>query len=96
MRERAERAEYRRFLEDYEDPALWEDHKKALAARMRFPHAANRDIETMLSRLCESGYDISEKSAGEAAQVAREELEVRIDLPEDVEDLPLGERKESR
>ena len=66
----AEAMHYARFLEDYDDPDLWEGHRKTLKIEYPF-HAGfgNRDadfLDWVCDRLVESGFQIEGMTVAEA------------------------------
>jgi hypothetical protein len=73
--ERAEREAYERFIEDYADPSLWEDHRKGV--KIEFPHGditnrgRNQGMYFWLCRLIEEGMDIDGMTLGQAAEHAK-------------------------
>ncbi len=84
--DRAERAAYERFLEDYADPERWEGHRKTLT--IAYPHRGN-GLRRLVELLVEAGADPRDGTTVGEARALAEELgrEVGFDVPEDLADL---------
>lgn len=84
----AERAAYKKFLDDYLDPDLWEGHRKTIQKTLCYPHHANYrhdGLSLLLHRLVEDGHDLTGHTVATAAALLNED----IDLPEDILHLPI-------
>lgn len=84
---RTEHTAYLRFLADYQDPDLWEGHRKTLRD-LRFPHRGHRDLRRLLNRLVEDGHDLAGHTVATATDILHGET---FTLPDDVLDLSLAE-----
>lgn len=87
-----ERRAYERFLEDYQDPDLWDGHKATL--RFNYPYHQEDDTLThVVARLIEDGVDFDGKTAADALDLYRSvHGEPDGDTPEDLLPLVLVDR----
>ncbi|MGP4027157.1 hypothetical protein [Actinomadura sp. 3N407] len=82
----AEADAFRRFMDDYDDEARWEGHRKTL--NLRWPHNTHGEaVQTLIFRAVETGIDVDGMRVGAAAAALTGRTGDTHAVPDDVADL---------